>query len=148
MIYLNQNQLNQAAAVCSRNATISNPVFLWNMTHKLSLRVYNFIPYRILPITTYKPGYDLFCITINDSLPEVLSGASSCSQTNVHLIPGEYFLNVYEQTSTSNLTPPNDDNQIVYQTLVNVVGVNQNVPITYQAPADESVFIIYNPNND
>jgi hypothetical protein len=32
--------------------------------------------------------------------------------------------------------------------LVNVVGVNQNVPITYQAPADESVFIIYNPNND
>ena len=148
MIYLHQGQTNQAAAVCSRNATISNPVFLWNMVHKLSSKVYNFIPFRILPITTYKPGYDLFCIDINDAIPQVLTGASSCSQTNVHLIPGEYFLNVYQQTSTSNLIPSPDENNIVYQTLVNVLGVNQNVPITYQAPADESVFIIYNPNND
>lgn len=148
MIYVHQNQVNQAAAVCSRNATIANPVFLWNMVHKLSLKVYNFIPFEIPSNTTYFPAYDLFCFNINDQIPEVLSGASVCGQTNVHLIPGEYYLKVWEQTSNSNLTPPTDNNLIVYQTLVNVIGVNQNVPITYSTPTDESVFIIYNPNND
>jgi hypothetical protein len=148
MIYINQGQQNQAAAVCSRNATISNPVFLWNLVHKLSLKVYNFIPFRIPPNTTYLPGYDLFCLNIDNSIAPVLSGSTFCGETNVHLIPGEYYLKVWEQTSSTNLTPPLDNNLCVYQTLVNVIGVNQNVPITYATPSDESVFIIYNPNND
>jgi hypothetical protein len=149
MIYVNQNQVNNAAAVCSRNANISNPVFLWNMVHKLSLKTWNFIPYRIPPnVTTYTPGYDLFSFNIDDSIAEVLTGATGTGQINVHLIPGEYFLRVYEQTSSTNIIPNPDNNYIVYETLVNVVGVNQDNPIVYATPTDESVFIIYNPNND
>jgi len=144
MIYLYQNQNNQAAAVCSRNATISNPVFLWKLVHKLSLEEYRFIPFRILPSVSYKPAYDLFCIDINDLIPEVLTGTTACGQTNVHLIPGEYALEVYQQTSTSNLSPLLSQG-LVYQTLVNMIGVNQNIPVTYSGQSNN--YVIYNSDN-
>lgn len=144
MIYLYQNQNNQAAAVCSRNATISNPVFLWKMVHKLSNEEYRFIPFRILPSVSYKPAYDLFCIDINDAIPQVLTGATACGVTNIHLIPGEYSLEVYQQVSTQNLNPAQSSG-LVYQTLVNMVGVNQNIPVTYSGQSNN--YVIYDPDN-
>ena len=144
MIYLYQNQNNQAAAVCSRNATISNPVFLWKLVHKLSNEEYRFIPFRILPSVSYKPAYDLFCIDIDDSIPQVLTGTTACGETNVHLIPGEYALEVYQQTSTSNLSPLLSQG-LVYQTLVNMIGVNQNIPVTYSGQSNN--YVIYDPDN-
>ena len=148
MIYLNQSQQNQAAAVCTRNATLTGGtiVYLWNLNHKLSGRVFNFIPFRLIPSVTYKPGYDLFCIDIDDSIPQVLTGTTQCGQTNVHLIPGEYALTVYQQLSTSNLNPSLSSG-IVYQTLVIVDGVNQNNPTVYTGGTD-GVFIRYNSDND
>ena len=148
MIYLNQSQQNQAAAVCTRNATLTGGtiVYLWNLQHKLSGRVFNFIPFRLIPSVTYKPAYDLFCIDIDDSIPQVLTGTTQCGQTNVHLIPGEYALTVYQQLSTSNLNPSLSSG-IVYQTLVIVDGVNQNNPTVYTGGTD-GVFIIYNSDND
>jgi hypothetical protein len=74
-----------------------------------------------------------------------LTGATTTGQTNVHLIPGEYFLKVYSQTSSSNLNPENSQ-EIVFQTLVNVVGTNQNIPISYEG--EDDVFIIYDPENE
>ena len=145
MIYLYQDQNNQAAAVCSRNSTISNPVFLWKLVHKLSNAEYLFIPFRILPVVDYKPAYDLFCIDIFDNIPEVLTGTTGCGQTNVHLIPGEYSLEVYQQTSTSNLDPILSQG-LVYQTLVNMVGVNQNIPVTYSGQSNN--YVIYDPDNN
>lgn len=144
MIYLYQDQNNQVAAVCSRNSTITNPVFLWKMVHKLSNDEYLFIPFRILPAVTYKPSYDMFCIDIFDTIPQVLTGATGCGQTNVHLIPGEYSLEVYQQTSTSNLDP-NSTSGMVYQTLVNMIGVNQNIPVTYSGQSNN--YVIYDPDN-
>ena len=148
MIYLNQSQQNQAAAVCTRNASLTGGtiVYLWNLQHKLSGRVFNFIPFRLIPSVTYKPAYDLFCIDIDDSIPQVLTGTTQCGQTNVHLIPGEYALTVYQQLSTSNLNPSLSSG-IVYQTLVIVDGVNQNNPTVYPGGTD-GVFIIYNSDND
>ena len=145
MIYLYQNQNNQAAAVCSRNSTLNNPYFLWKMVHKLSNIEYKFIPFRIQPDTDYKPGYDLFCIDIDDSIPEVLTGSTVCGQTNVHLIPGEFSLEVYQQVSSSNLDP-SQSSGLVYQTLVNMIGTNQNIPVTYSGQSNN--YVIYDPDNN
>jgi hypothetical protein len=145
MIYLYQNQNNQAAAVCTRNAQLTNPYYLWSMTHKLSGKNYRFIPFRVIPAVSYKPSYDVFCIDIVSTNPQVLTGATLCGQTNIHLIPGEYDLTIFEQASSSNLNPALAYNA-VNDNLVQVIGVNQNIPITYTG-ASEPVFIIYNPEN-
>jgi hypothetical protein len=117
------------------------------MVHKLSNQRFRFIPFRVPPsISGYEPAYDLFCIDIDDSIPEVLTGATVCGQTNVHLIPGEYALKVYEQYSTTNLNPALS-HDVVYETLVNVVGTNQNNPTVYSGTTD-TYYVIYNPNND
>lgn len=147
MIYLNQGQQNTAATVCSLNKTLVGSVYyLFSMTHKLSLEKFRFIPYRLIPNVSYPPQYDVFCINIDDSIPQVLTGATSCGDTNVHLIPGEYFLKIYEQYSSTNLDPA-FSHDVVNETLVNVVGSNQNIPTTYTGNTDD-VFIIYNPDND
>lgn len=146
MIYLNQSENNQAAAVCSRNKTLTgNVVYLWSMSHKLSGKQYRFIPYRLQPSVSYSPAYDIFCIDIDENIPQVLTGATSCGETNVHLIPGEYYLKVYEQYSTTNLNPMLS-HDVVYETLVNVIGVNQNIPVSYSGTTD--IFIVYNAEND
>ncbi len=145
MIYLYQNQYTNASGSCSRNSTMVDPYYMWNMEHKLSGEIFNFIPYRIPPTTNYKPGYDLFNIGIFDNIPESLTGDTMTGQTNVHLIPGEYFLKVYQQMSGNTLQPTTEEN-VVFQTLVNVVGTNQNIPVSYQG--EDDIFIIYNSDND
>lgn len=145
MIYLNQGQNNQAAAVCSRNKTLPGSVtYLWSMTHKLSGDRFRFIPFRVPPsISGYEPAYDLFCIQVSGGT-QVLTGATVCGQTNVDLIPGLYDLKCYEQYSTSNLNPMLS-HDVVYENMVTVVGVNQNIPTTYSGTTD--TYIIYDPNN-
>lgn len=147
MIYLTQGTQNQAAAVCSRNATLTGTIYyLWSLTHKLSDRNYSFVPFRLQPIVSYPPAYDLFCINIDDSIPQVLTGATTCGVTNVHLIPGEYELKVYQQTNNTNINTELAQG-IIYETLVNVIGTNSNTPITYTG-GQSDIFIIYNPDNE
>jgi len=149
MIYAFQSQNNQLAVTASRNridTTANN--YLWSVTHKLSFQSWKFIPYMIIPSVDYEPGYNLFCVNIDDTIPQVLTGATGCtgsSITNVHLIPGEYFFTIYLQDSPSNLNP-NMTTEIVAQGMMTVVGTNQNNPITYSGDTD--VFILYNPDND
>jgi len=146
MIYLNQGQNNQVAAICTRNETLSGTVyFLWSLTHLLSNKKYRFIPYMVTSQVP-NPYYDLFCIEVNDSIPQVLTGATSCGQTNVHLIPGEYSLAVFEQYSPSNLNPQLS-NDLIYNNLVTVVGTNQYDPAIYQSGQTDT-YIIYDPDND
>ena len=148
MIYLNQGQNNEAAAICSRNKWLTGSVsYLWSMQHKLSQERFRFIPYLVPSTASFSPPYDLFCINIDDSIPEVLTGATSCGQTNVHLIPGEYDLKVYEQSYTlSGNTNPQYAYDVVYETLVNVVGVNGYDPTVWSGTSN--TYIVYNPNND
>lgn len=145
MIYLTQGQQNDVPAICSRNKDLPNPTYLWSTTHKLSNQRWQFIPYRIPPSVDYTPGYDLFNINVDDSIPQSLTGNTTSGTTNVHFIPGEYYVKVYEQTSTGN-TNPNLSFNVVYETLMTVVGTNQNNPVTYSGTSD--IYIMYNPDND
>jgi hypothetical protein len=68
------------------------------MKHKLSGQIWRFVPYQ-LPPTLTNPSYDLFSVKIDYDNVEVLTGATTTGQTNVHLIEGEYWLKVYEDSN-------------------------------------------------
>lgn len=140
MIWIYEGQ-NESPATCSRNAELTNPYYLWVMEHKLSSQSWTFVPYRIIPSVDYKPGYDLFSIKVDYTSSEVLTGATSTGQTNVHLIDGEYYLTVYE-TPTETLTIPQGDS-VVYQAICQVTTSGDTSPITYTATT--SVFKVYEP---
>jgi len=146
MVYLNQGSVNQSAFVASRNKQLGgNVTYLFSMLHKLSGQRWRFIPYRVPPSVNYSPSYDLFCINIDDSIPQSLTGNTTCGKCNVHLIPGEYYVKIYEQLSSDNLDPQYSYD-VVNETLVNVVGTNKNIPTSYSGDSD--VFIVYNADND
>jgi len=145
MIYINQGELNSSvAAVCSRNKSLSNPTYLWSAQHKLSSKSWKFIPFRIPPSVDYSPGYDLFTIEVDDTQPESFTASTSANTVNLHFYPGEYYVKIYEQQSTSNLNPALSFD-VVNETIMNVVGTNQNTPISYSGTPD--IFIIYNSDN-
>lgn len=147
MIYVEQNQTNQVPMVCTRNnLDLTYNTYLFHANHKLTNRSYYFIPFRVIPDVDYTPSYDLFCITVNTAIPQSLTGNTTCGSCNVHLIPGEYYVKVYSQTTNSQNLNPNLSQELVYQTMMTVVGVNQNTPVSYSGDTD--VFILYNPYND
>lgn len=141
MIILQQGSSNQAIATCSRNKNLTGTVYyLWTIRHKLSNQAWQFLPYRVVPITSYNPSYDLFNIDIYLNQPQVLSG-TSINPVNLHLIPGEYYLKIYEQSSSTNLNP-SLAYDVVYE---GTITVKPQVPIeevSYTGTSD--VFIVYN----
>jgi hypothetical protein len=138
MIIFEEGQ-NTSPATCSRNAQLEDPYYVWSMTHKLSSQNWTFIPYRIEPTVSYKPGYDLFSIKIDENTPEVLTGSTTTGQTNVHLIEGEYYITIYESTGvTLNINQTYD---IVYQTIGQVNMSGQTGPVQYTGTTD--VFTVY-----
>lgn len=142
MVYLNQGQTGQTANVtCSRNKNLTGSVtYLWTVRHKLSQQSYKFIPYRIPPsIVGYEPSYDQFVISIDDSSPEVYIGSSGTS-VNVHMIPGEWYLKIYEQYSTSNLNPALSYD-VVYEGMIRVNAEDPIGQISYTGTSE--VIIIY-----
>lgn len=141
MIYLQQGDINQNALVtCSRNKSLYGAVtYLWTIKHKLSQQSWKFIPYREPSITSYEPSKDLFYISIDDSSPEVLIGQSNLT-TNLHLIPGEYYLKIYEQTSTTNLNPALSYD-VVYEGMLIVNAADPINQIAYSGNSE--VIIIY-----
>jgi hypothetical protein len=146
MIYINQGILNPSvAAVCSRNKTLSSPTYLWSAQHKLSSKSWKFIPFRIPPSVNYSPGYDLFTIEVDDTQPESFTASTSANTVNLHFYPGEYYVKIYEQASPTNLNPALSYD-VVNETIMNVIGTNQNTPISYSGTPD--IFIIYNSDND
>ena len=54
MIILQQNTENEFPITASMNATISNPIFLFEFQHKLTNEFWYIIPYKV-PTTTLKP---------------------------------------------------------------------------------------------
>jgi hypothetical protein len=124
MIIVQQGQYNTPWATCSRNKTLSSPTYLWTIRHKLANVAYQFIPFRILPITTYPPNYDLFELNIFSNQPTVLIG-SNVQAANLPLIPGEWWLKIYEQVSTTNLNPALSYDVVYEGTLL----VEQQTPI-------------------
>jgi hypothetical protein len=137
MIILQQGSSNQAIATCSRNKNLSGTVYyLWTIRHKLSNQAWQFLPYRVVPITSYAPSYDLFDINLYLDQPQVLTGTS----VNLHLIPGEYYLKIYEQSSSTNLNP-SLTYDVVYEGTITVkpqVSINE---VSYTGTSD--VFVVY-----
>ena len=91
-------------ATCSRNKTLSSPYYLWTIRHKLSNQAYQFIPYRQQSITSYPPSYDMFDISVDFNQAQVYIGDINTA-CNLWLIPGEWYVKIYEQFSSSNLNP-------------------------------------------
>ena len=145
MIYIYQNEQNNVPAVCDRNMLGVYDYFMWEMVHKLTFQSWSFIPYEIPYTSTYYPAYNLFNIDVDNSIPESLTGNTTSGTTNVHLIPGEYWVRVWAQDSPTNLNPNNAD-ELVYEVIGMVVGTNTLTPDAYSGNSD--VFIVYNPDND
>jgi hypothetical protein len=141
MIYLQQGNINQPTLVtCSRNKTLTGAVtYLWTIRHKLSQQSWKFIPYRSPNITTYEPSKDLFYISVNENTPEVFIG-NITTTANLHLIPGEYYIKIYEQTSTTNLNPAHAYD-VVYEGMLIVKSDDPINQIAYTGNSE--VIIIY-----
>lgn len=141
MIYLQQGDINQPTLVtCSRNKSLTGAVtYLWTIRHKLSQQSWKFIPYREPNITTYEPSKDLFFISVDETSPEVYIGSSTTS-SNLHLISGEYYLKIYEQTSPTNLQP-SQSYDVVYEGMLVVKSDDPINQIAYTGNSE--VIIIY-----
>ena len=142
MIYLQQGNINQPTLVtCSRNKTLTGAVtYLWTVRHKLSQQSWKFIPYRSPATTTYEPSKDLFYISVDETLPELLIGTSGTS-ANVHLIPGEFYLKIYEQYG--NGLNPQLSYDVVYEGMLIVESSDPIGTINYTGNS-ESVIIYQN----
>jgi hypothetical protein len=145
MVQIEKGQLNDVVATCSRNKMLTgNVTYLWSMTHKLTNKNWKFLPFRIQPSVNYAPSYDLFTINVDDSIPEVFTASTSANTVNLHLEPGQYFVKIYEQLSSSNLNPQLSYD-VVYEgtATVNYSGSPQNEIVSYSGTGE--VFKVYNP---
>jgi hypothetical protein len=142
MIILNQGELNVSTATCSVNKQLSAPTYLWSVKHKLTNQRWRFIPYQYQTTVPYTPSYDLFSIRVDNTQPEVFTASTADNTANLHLIPGDYFVKVYEQSSTTNLNPQLSYD-VVYETTARVIGTGntQNQLISYTGNTD--IFNIY-----
>ena len=126
MIPINQSELNTVVATCSRNKQLTgNVYYLWTMTHKLTKQNWKFIPY-LLPATGaigYEPSYDQFQIDVDSASAEVFIATGTITPVNLHLIPGQYYVKIYEQASSTNLNPITAFD-VVYEGMANIIGTN------------------------
>ena len=126
MIQITQAQLNTVVATCSRNKQLTGSVYyLWTMTHKLTKQNWKFIPY-LLPATGavgYEPSYDQFQIDVDSASAEVFIATGTTTPVNLHLIPGHYYVKIYEQASSTNLNPLTAFD-VVYEGMANIIGTN------------------------
>lgn len=144
MIQIQRGELNDVVATCSRNKMLTGSVtYLWTMTHKLSKQNWKFIPFRVAPAVSYPPSYDLFTVNVDYNQPEVFTASTSANTANLHFIDGQYFVKIYEQTSTTNLNP-NLSYNVVYEGIadVNWSGSPQNQIVSYTG--NTNIFKIYN----
>ena len=126
MIQITQAQLNTVVATCSRNKQLTgNVYYLWTMTHKLTKQNWKFLPY-LLPATGaigYEPSYDQFQIDVDSASSEVFIATGTTTPVNLHLIPGQYYVKIYEQSSPTNLNPLTAFD-VVYEGMANIIGTN------------------------
>jgi hypothetical protein len=146
MIQITQGELNNVVATCSRNKQLTgNVTYLWSITHKLTKQNWKFIPF-LLPSDSigYAPSYDLFQINTDFTEPENFIAIGYTQPVNLHLIQGQYFVKIYEQTSTTNLNP-SQSYDVVYEGMANVI--NSNAPyneiVSYSGTNNNQIFKVY-----
>jgi len=91
----------------------------------------------------YNPPYDVFVVEIDSTSPERYTGDSG-TNVNLHLIPGEYYVKIYEQVSSTNLDPTLSYG-VVYEGMMDVRYSYVAPDIDYDGFDDET--IIYDPDS-
>lgn len=86
MLLITQGETKFWYLTLSEKVTISNPYFLFSVTHRQTMRVYNFI---LTDVSTFKERYNKFSI----------------DESDYNFYEGEYMYEVYAQTSSTNLDP-------------------------------------------
>lgn len=86
MLLITQGETKFWYLTLTEKVTISNPYFLFSVTHRQTMRVYNFI---LTDVSTFKDRYNKFSI----------------DETDYNFYEGEYMYEVYAQTSSTNLDP-------------------------------------------
>lgn len=86
MLLITQGQTKFWYLTLTEKVTISNPYFLFSVTHRQTMKVYNFI---LTDVSTFKDRYNKFSI----------------DETDYNFYEGEYMYEVYAQTSSTNLDP-------------------------------------------
>lgn len=86
MLLITQGETKFWYLTLTEKVTISNPYFLFSVTHRQTMRVYNFI---LTDVSTFKDRYNKFSI----------------NESNYNFYEGEYMYEVYAQTSSTNLDP-------------------------------------------
>lgn len=86
MLLITQGETKFWYLTLTEKVTISNPYFLFSVTHRQTMRVYNFI---LTDVSTFKDRYNKFSI----------------NESNYNFYEGEYMYEVYAQTSSTNLNP-------------------------------------------
>lgn len=127
MLQINKQETKSWYLTLSEKTTISNPTYLFSLTHRLTNVAYNFI---LSDTSSYTDRYNEFEIT---------------EGTTVTLDAGEYLYKIYAQTSTTN-TNPSLANELVEEGLVKVdfdvsrteytVTLNEKI---YEIEAPESI---------
>lgn len=86
MLLITQGETKFWYLTLTEKVTISNPYFLFSVTHRQTMRVYNFI---LTDVSTFKDRYNKFSI----------------DESDYNFYEGEYMYEVYAQTSSTNLDP-------------------------------------------
>lgn len=113
MIVLETGKNNLVSEICSRSSELHNPIYLFSFYHKLSNRSWKVIPYKQPWTQNYSSMFDTFNIKIDYSTPESLINNTGSTDTNVHLLEGDYWISIYEQVSPINLDPNKSFNKVV-----------------------------------
>lgn len=136
MLQINKAESKSWYLTLTEKTTISNPTYLFSLTHRLNNAQYNFI---LTDISAYIERYNEFEIT---------------EGTTVTLDAGEYLYEIYAQSSPSNLDPALA-NELVEQGIVKVdfevtrtqysVTINEKI---YEIEAPESIAFLLLENGD
>lgn len=99
MLHLLQNTQNSVNVTVSNESELTNPTYLWCLTHLESRKKVYFIPPNIS--VPHSLRFDTFTFNSDENSPQVFTG-NTC---NIHLAQGQYSYAIYDQVSTTNLNP-------------------------------------------
>jgi hypothetical protein len=125
MISITRGTTNTIVLTLTEKASITNPVFLFELVDDQSRQAYHFIA---ADQSQYPDRYNEFNISEQVS-PDTLSGQVSLPS------PGDYHYTIYQQSSTTNLDPAQADG---------ILETGKAVVIEISAPDRH----VYNSQND
>ncbi len=135
MLNLLQNNQNNVNVTVSNESELTNPTYLWVLTHLETREKTYFIPTNIS--SPHALRFDTFTFNANNYIPEVFTGLTC----NIHLAQGQYQYTIYDQVSQTNLNPAMS-NSVVESGLA-WVQQNEVCYETYITDNDDAEAVVY-----